>query len=127
MIESPIERLAMTNPDLEIWWDSSPLVYPDWTRKMLENAEPDRWDLSKLRHLTCGGSAPPASLIRWYWETLGIEMIQAWGMTETQAASTYAMRPVIAPHDEGHAVVWGGWHEVSNYALYGVIVRCWSS
>ena len=42
MIESPIERLAMTNPDLEIWWDSSPLVYPDWTRKMLENAEPDR-------------------------------------------------------------------------------------
>lgn len=45
MIESPIERLAMTNPDLEIWWDSSPLVYPDWTRKMLENAEPDRWDV----------------------------------------------------------------------------------
>jgi fatty-acyl-CoA synthase len=51
-------------------------------------AEPDRWDLSKLRNLICGGSAPPPSLIRWYWETLGIEMIQAWGMTETNPLGT---------------------------------------
>ena len=51
-------------------------------------AEPDRWNLSKLRHLTCGGSAPPLSLIRWYWEALGIEMIQAWGMTETNPLGT---------------------------------------
>jgi len=42
MIESPIERLAKTHPDLEIWWDSSPLVYNQWVRKMVNAAEPSR-------------------------------------------------------------------------------------
>ena len=40
MIESPVERLAKTHPDLEIWWDSSPLVYNKWVRKMIDEAEP---------------------------------------------------------------------------------------
>ena len=37
---SPVERLAQTHPDLEIWWDSSPLVYKSWVQKMLNAAEP---------------------------------------------------------------------------------------
>lgn len=39
MKESPVERLAKTHPDLEIWWDSSPLVYSQWVQKMLNAAE----------------------------------------------------------------------------------------
>jgi len=39
MKESPVERLAQTHPDLEIWWDSSPLVYSHWVQKMLNTAE----------------------------------------------------------------------------------------
>jgi transaldolase len=42
MEASPIERLAKTHPDLEIWWDSSPLVFNQWVRKMLNSAEPSR-------------------------------------------------------------------------------------
>ncbi|MCQ3936276.1 MAG: hypothetical protein DPW18_04425 [Chloroflexi bacterium] len=42
MIESPVERLARTHPDLEVWWDSSPLVYDQWVRKMLNEAPPAR-------------------------------------------------------------------------------------
>jgi transaldolase len=42
MIESPVERLARTHPDLEIWWDSSPLVYDQWKSKMVDEAEPAR-------------------------------------------------------------------------------------
>lgn len=42
MKESPVERLAQTHPDLEIWWDSSPLVYRQWVHKMLEACEPSR-------------------------------------------------------------------------------------
>lgn len=42
MNESPVERLAKTHPDLEIWWDSSPLVYDAWVRKMLQKADPAR-------------------------------------------------------------------------------------
>lgn len=40
MTESPIERLTHTHPDLEIWWDSSPLVYDKWVKKMLDDAAP---------------------------------------------------------------------------------------
>jgi len=39
MKESPVERLTQTHPDLEIWWDSSPLVYSHWVQKMLNTAE----------------------------------------------------------------------------------------
>jgi transaldolase len=42
MIESAVERLAKTHPDLEIWWDSSPLVYKQWAQKMISAAEPAR-------------------------------------------------------------------------------------
>lgn len=42
MEESPLERLAKTHPDLEIWWDSSPLVYHQWVRKMLNSTSPPR-------------------------------------------------------------------------------------
>lgn len=38
MMESPVERLAKTNPDLEVWWDSSPLVYAQWKSNMLASA-----------------------------------------------------------------------------------------
>ncbi|MFP6625863.1 MAG: long-chain fatty acid--CoA ligase [Deltaproteobacteria bacterium] len=55
-------------------------------------AEPERWKLPDLDRLTCGGSAPPVSLIRWYSEQLGVEMIQGWGMTETNPLGTISRR-----------------------------------
>ncbi len=55
-------------------------------------ANPGRYDLSALKRLTCGGSAPPPSLIRWYWDTLGVEMVQGWGMTETSPLATLSRR-----------------------------------
>jgi acyl-CoA synthetase (AMP-forming)/AMP-acid ligase II len=55
-------------------------------------AAPQRWDLSNLQRLTCGGSAPPLEMLRWYWDTLGIEMIQGWGMTETNPIASISRR-----------------------------------
>ena len=55
-------------------------------------AEPERYDLSKLNRLTCGGSAPPVSMMRWYWDSFGIEMIQGWGMTETNPLGTLSRK-----------------------------------
>lgn len=46
-------------------------------------ANPGKYDLSSLKTMTCGGSAPPRALIDWFETTLGVEFIQAWGMTET--------------------------------------------
>lgn len=60
--------------------------------KAVYESDPDRYDLSSLERLTCGGSAPPPSLIRWYWDVLGIEMIQGWGMTETSPLVTLSRR-----------------------------------
>ncbi len=37
---SVLERLADTNPGLEIWWDSSPLVFESWRAQMIESASP---------------------------------------------------------------------------------------
>ena len=53
---------------------------------------PSKYDLSALNRLTCGGSAPPASLIRWYWEELNVEIIQGWGMTEMSPLGTLSRR-----------------------------------
>lgn len=33
-----LEKLAQTNPECEIWWDSSPLVYPSWKAETLASA-----------------------------------------------------------------------------------------
>ena len=66
--------------------------------KSMVEAEPARFDLSALERLTCGGSAPPSSLIRWYWDTLGVEMIQGWGMTETSPLATLSRRIMTRAH-----------------------------
>jgi transaldolase len=42
MKKSPIERLMETHPQLEIWWDSSPLIYSSWAEGLLKKATPDR-------------------------------------------------------------------------------------
>lgn len=60
--------------------------------KAIYEANPSKFDLSQLSRLTCGGSAPPPSLIRWFWDALDVEMIQGWGMTETSPLATLSRR-----------------------------------
>ncbi len=55
-------------------------------------ANPGKYDISSVGRLTCGGSAPPPSLIRWYWDNYDIEMIQGWGMTETNPLGTLSRK-----------------------------------
>jgi transaldolase len=38
MNESVLERLTYVNPDMEIWWDSSPLIFEAWVKKMVDTA-----------------------------------------------------------------------------------------
>ncbi len=60
--------------------------------KSIMEAQPGVYDLSKLERLTCGGSAPPLSLISWYWDEHHVEMVQGWGMTETSPLATTSRR-----------------------------------
>jgi acyl-CoA synthetase (AMP-forming)/AMP-acid ligase II len=66
--------------------------------KAVLEAQPDKYDTSNLARLTCGGSAPPVSMMRWYWEEHGIEMIQGWGMTETNPLGTLSRKVAKRSH-----------------------------
>jgi fatty-acyl-CoA synthase len=71
---------------------------------MLQYAEATKADLSSIKRAICGGSAVPPSLIEAYRDKLGIELIQAWGMTETSPLGCIAYPPAgIDPDEE---MVW---------------------
>src|SRR5690606_17133110 len=55
----------------------------------------EKYDLSSLRRLTAGGAAMPETLAKRLNEVLGIEFIEAYGLTET--AATTHLNPVIRP------------------------------
>jgi fatty-acyl-CoA synthase len=58
-------------------------------------------DVSSIKTAVCGGSAVPATLIEGYRDVLGIELWQAWGMTETSPIAAIAFPPRgTAPEDE---------------------------
>lgn len=38
MTQNILEKLAATNPEAEIWWDSSPLIFPSWREETLAKA-----------------------------------------------------------------------------------------
>ena len=38
MSKSVVERLWEVNPEAEIWWDSSPIIYDNWRKKMIDKA-----------------------------------------------------------------------------------------
>ncbi|WP_165826438.1 transaldolase family protein [Rhizobium wuzhouense] len=47
-----LEKLAATNPDCEIWWDSSPMIYPGWKASVLKDApaeKRDEWEVQLTR------------------------------------------------------------------------------
>ncbi len=51
--KSVIEKLWEVNPEAEIWWDSSPIIYDNWRAKMIQkatNQEEMRTWLDRLYH-----------------------------------------------------------------------------
>ena len=67
------------------------------------DAEPDRYDLSKLRSMVIGGSAAPKGVIEAFEKRHGIDVVHAWGMTEMSPIGTIANLPTPVaelPDDE---------------------------
>ena len=62
---SVLERLTAVHPDMEIWWDSSPLVFEPWVKKMVDAAPAsDKARLEdELNRIYCIDN-PAKSLIR---------------------------------------------------------------
>src|SRR6201995_2262746 len=57
------------------------------------DAEPDRWDLSALQRLLVGGSAVPRSMLEGF-DRHGLQIVQAWGMTETSPLGSVCRMPL---------------------------------
>lgn len=65
MKESPVERLIDTNPDAEIWWDSSPLVFKPWVEKLVNAAAPaKKAELKEQLTRLYNAESPAQSLFR---------------------------------------------------------------
>jgi len=65
MSESPVERLMNTNPELEIWWDSSPLMFEAWVQKTVQKAAPaQREELEAQLRRLYNADDPGKSLFR---------------------------------------------------------------
>jgi fatty-acyl-CoA synthase len=74
-----------------------PTVWND----LLRFAETNPIDFSTLRNVVVGGSAVPASLIEGFRTRHGVQITQAWGMTETSPIGAVAYPPRgTAPDDE---------------------------
>ena len=70
---------------------------------LLNHVQANGGDVSSIKTAVCGGSAVPATLIAAYRDVLGIELWQAWGMTETSPIASIAFPPKgTAPEDEMH-------------------------
>jgi fatty-acyl-CoA synthase len=86
LIES--ERVTVAGGVPTIWLD------------LLNYADANKPDLSSLRIVPCGGSAVPLSLMQAFHERHGVELLQAWGMTETSPVASAARPPRGASEDE---------------------------
>ena len=40
-----LEKLVEVSPGMEIWWDSSPVIFDNWCRKILDQAAPENRDI----------------------------------------------------------------------------------
>jgi transaldolase len=59
------ERLVDASPGMEIWWDSSPVIFDNWCKKLLEKADPrDRDTLQTQFHRMYDSENPLGQLFR---------------------------------------------------------------
>jgi fatty-acyl-CoA synthase len=66
----------------------------------LLDANPGRWDLSRMKGMLVGGSAAPRAMIAGFKQRHGMNVVHGWGMTETSpVASTAALPGDLADAD----------------------------
>ena len=88
------EKLVELSPGMEIWWDSSPVIFDNWCKKMLAKATPqDAPALKRQFSRMVNENNPESQLFRGvttnpplslqaiqdderYWEKVAMELIQ---------------------------------------------------
>ncbi len=62
--KSVVEKLWEVNPEAEIWWDSSPLIYDNWRTKMIKEASDKEEMRAWLDRLYNRGNKPVDNIFR---------------------------------------------------------------
>ena len=91
------DRWLQAEPLVRFMQDAKPTVsgaVPTVWNDVLSYIDEHKSDLSSLRLVLCGGSAVPVALQQALEERHGINMIQAWGMTETSPVASIAHPPL---------------------------------
>ncbi|MGZ4291489.1 MAG: AMP-binding protein, partial [Gaiellaceae bacterium] len=57
------------------------------------DAQPGRWDLSRMKGMLVGGSAVPRAMIAAFNQRHGLKIVHGWGMTETSPVASEAALP----------------------------------
>jgi len=57
------------------------------------DADPGRWDLSRMKGMLVGGSAAPRAMIAGFKQRHGLSVVHGWGMTETSPVASTAQLP----------------------------------
>lgn len=91
--ESLINLIEEQRPTLA---GAVPTIWGEVLRRVREHGG----DLSSLRLVLCGGSAVPLALMKAFSDELGLEIKQAWGMTETSPVGSVATPPVGVQDEE---------------------------
>jgi len=55
------EKLVDVSPGMEIWWDSSPVIFDNWCNKLLDKAAPEEKDILKAQFARMYNEADPES------------------------------------------------------------------
>src|SRR5919202_2919722 len=64
----------------------------------LLDANPGKWDLSRMKGMLVGGSAAPRAMIAGFKQRHGLVVVHGWGMTETSPVASEAMLPGELAH-----------------------------
>ena len=70
--------------------------------ELLRYADEHGSDLSSIGNAACGGSAVPKQLMRDYEERHGVNVFQAWGMTETSPVASYSRPTETGARDDAY-------------------------
>ena len=73
-----------------------PTIWSD----LLRHLDANGGDMTSLREVVIGGSACPPSLMKAFRERHGVQLVHAWGMTETSPLGSVARPPASATDDE---------------------------
>jgi fatty-acyl-CoA synthase len=68
--------------------------------ELLRYADANDVDISSITNAACGGSAVPRQLMKDFDERHGVNVFQAWGMTETSPVASYSRPDESNGHDE---------------------------